>query len=243
MPSIPGKRAGTTESLTADGLARLNPARIAIEIPGRAQPLVVGERSGSNLFYLSPIDPFMLLIKGALLIAMVLSIPMLIYQIWLFVAPGLLRRERKVVKPIIIMSGLLFPFGALFAYYISHLTLKVLMSFGDSIAGLQPNIVASNYLGFILTMMLVFGIVFEFPLVLLLLANFGVIDSRFLVERRKWAVVIIAIVAAVATPTPDAFTMLSMMLPLVILYEISIWIIRIMERSRRRAKRAVVPSV
>jgi sec-independent protein translocase protein TatC len=228
IPGIAGATTRTTAS--AELLKHVSPDRIAIEIPGAKMPVVVGSKSSTSLFFLSPIEPFTLLVKGALLLSALVAIPMAIYQLWLFVAPGLLAEERRIVRPVLLSSLVLFPLGAMFAYLLAHVMLRVLLGFGEYIPGLQPNIVASKYLGFILTLMLGFGVVFEFPLVLLLLSRIGVIDSRFLVERRKWAVLIISVVSAAVTPTPDPLSMLAMMLPLLVLYEISIWVIVTTER-------------
>ncbi len=190
-----------------------------------------GARHQTNLFFLSPLEPFMLLLKGALLVSALIAIPMAIYQLWLFIAPGLLPRERQVVKPVLVASLFLFPMGAIFAYFLSHVMLRVLLGFSDYIPGLEPNIVASKYLGFMLTLMLAFGLVFEFPLVLLLFARLGLINASFLVERRKFAILLVAIAAAAITPTPDPLNMLLVMTPLIILYEVSIWVIRAVERA------------
>lgn len=218
--------------LTTDTLAGLAADRFRLELPFGLPPIEAGGgKPQSRLYYLSPIEPIMLLIKGALLSSLVFSLPMFVYQFWLFTAPGLMRRERKVVKWILSSSLLLFPAGAMFAYLISEICLRFLIAFGDDIPGLTPNIVASKYVGFILGLMLVFGVLFEFPLVLVLLSRLGVIDSAFLVRRRKLAIVIISVVAAVATPSPDPFTMVLMLLPLIGLYEGSIWTIRMLERA------------
>jgi sec-independent protein translocase protein TatC len=202
---------------------------IAIRSGQNEHVFQIAGKSQTSLFFLSPIEPFTLLVKGAFLVSLVASIPFAIYQLWLFIAPGLLPQERRIVKPILLASLLLFPLGAGFAYAVSHVMLKILLGFSDYIPGLQPNIVASHYLSFILTLMLGFGLVFEFPLVLILLARIGVVNSRFLIERRKYAILVIAIIAAAVTPTPDALNMLIMMAPLLILYEISIWVIRLIE--------------
>lgn len=192
----------------------------------------IGAKSRSSLYYLSPIEPFTLLVKGALLLSALLAIPMAIYQVWQFVAPGLLPNEKRVILPVILASLILFPLGASFAYVVSHTMLRILLSFSDYIPGLEANIVASHYLNFMLTLMLGFGLVFEFPLVLILLARLGVIDAQFLAQRRKYAILVIAVLAAVVTPTPDALNMLVMMAPLVVLYEVSIWIIRFVQPRR-----------
>lgn len=227
--NVPRTVAGAVD--TTKALAAIARDRLAIKLPVEDRSVVVGARSSSNLFFLSPIEPFMLLVKGALLVSAIFSFPMIIYQGWLFIAPGLKRKERRVARPVLLASLILFPVGAGFAYLIAHIALKVLIGFGDNIPGLQPNIVASKYLGFLLTLMLAFGIVFEFPLILVLLSRIGVVDADLLVKRRKWAIVILSVVAAVATPTPDPFTMTAMLLPLLALYEASIWAMRAMEKA------------
>ena len=210
-------------------MAAISPQRIAIEIPG-GDSVIVGQKSRTSLHFLSPLEPFFLLLKGGLLISCVFSVPLAIYQLWLFTAPGLKRRERRVVKPILLSSFVLFPLGAAFAYLIAHLALKVLLSFSDQIPGLQPNIVASEYLGFLMTLMLAFGIVFEFPLVLVLLSRIGIVNSAMLVKYRRMAILVIAVAAAIFTP-PDPFSMIVTILPMVLLFEASIWAIRVFERG------------
>jgi sec-independent protein translocase protein TatC len=190
-----------------------------------------GGKSNQNLFFLSPVEPFFLLVKASLLLALPLTAIVAIHQLWLFIAPGLLPRERRIVKPILLASLILFPLGASFAYAVSHVMLRILLSFSEAIPGLQANIVASSYLSFILTLMLGFGLVFEFPLLLILLSRLGLIDSAFLIQRRKYAILVIAVLAAVLTPSPDALNMILMMLPLIVLYELSIWAIRIIEKA------------
>jgi sec-independent protein translocase protein TatC len=226
---LPASQAGS--SSTTHSLEQFARDRVMIDLADGSKPFIIGAKSTSSLSYLSPLDPFMLLMKGALLAGCIVSVPMAIFQLWLFIAPGLLPRERQIVKPVILTSLVLFPIGALFAYFLAHATLTVLMEIGRAIPSLYPNIVASEYIGFILMLMIVFGLVFEFPLVLVLLARIGIIDSSYMVKTRKWAILIIAVVSAAATPTPDPFTMAMMMLPLLVLYEISLWVIRAMERA------------
>lgn len=197
------------------------------------EPIEIGPKTQAHLTYLTPLEPFFLWIQGALLLSCVLTIPMLVYQFWLFISPGLLRTERGIVGPLLGASILLFPMGAGFAYAISQIVLKALLSFGDSIPFLEPNLVASRYISFILIMMFMFGLVFEFPLVLLLLSRLGIVNSAMLTRQRRLAIVIMAVIAAVATPSPDPFSMLIMLFPLLVLYEGSIWAIRVMERRDR----------
>jgi sec-independent protein translocase protein TatC len=208
---------------------------LSVRVDGHEVVVPLGSKSQTSLFFLSPIEPFVLLVKGALLLSVFLTIPLGLQQLWLFVAPGLLQNERRIIRPILLASLVLFAFGVAFAYGISHAMLRILLGFSDYIPGLQPNIVASEYLSFMLTLMLGFGLVFEFPLVLILLSRLGIITSRFLVERRKYAILVIAVASAAITPTPDAFNMLLMMAPLLILYELSIWIIRLLEKRSAAA--------
>ena len=199
------------------------------ELPDGTRVPLGGGRSATSLYYLSPVDPFFLIVKGAMLISAVVVVPLTIYQFWLFVAPGLRRRERKIVRPILLSAFLLFPVGAAFAYFVSHFALRALMAFGSRIPFLEPNIVASEYLGFILMLMLAFGLIFEFPLVLVLLNRMGIVTSRTLAEKRRYAILLISIMAAIFTP-PDPFSMIAGILPLVVLYELSLWVIRVFER-------------
>ncbi len=224
---------GGQTSQTSLPLSRLQSID-ALQLRLRTGEIIVPLRSKnqSSLFFLSPADPFWLLIKGALLLSIFLTIPMALYQTWRFVEPGLLAAERRIVRPILVASVFLFLLGVFFAYLMSHVMLRFLLGLSAYIPDLQPNIVASDYLGFMLTLMLGFGLVFEFPLVLILLARLGVISSQMLAARRKYAILVIAVAAAAVTPTPDAFSMIMMMLPLVVLYELSIWIIRLIEPRR-----------
>lgn len=235
-PDIPSDTVSTQTLLSA--LAR-DSFRISLE--GVDQPIEIGPKTQTHLNYLTPLEPFYLWLQGALLLSAVLTIPMLVYQFWLFVSPGLLKSERGSVGPLLVGSIILFPMGAGFAYGIMHVTLKVLLSFGDSIPFLEPNLVASSYLSFILIMMIMFGLVFEFPLILLLLAGLGIVNADKLAGQRKIAVVLMAIVAAVATPSPDPFSMIVMLVPLLALYEGSIFAIRYLEKRRAAANKAVAP--
>ncbi len=235
-PDLRTLTASTSATALMESLAT---DRLIVELPG-GKRVTVGARSKTDLFYLSPVEPFFLLLKGGALIAAVVVVPLSIYQLWLFVAPGLKRRERKVVRPVLVSSLLLFPLGASFAYFVSHFALQALLAFGDKVAGLQPNIVASEYLGFILTLMLVFGLIFEFPLVLVLLNRIGFVTSAQLVTNRRYALLIISVLAALVTP-PDPFSMLAGILPLFLLYEVSIWVIRFFEKADR-AEQLPVPA-
>jgi len=239
-PNNPLTTATTTAPPTASTFDILANNSFRIMVDGMKEPINIGPKTQSRLSYLTPLEPFYLWLQGALLLSAILTIPMVVYQFWLFISPGLLKAERGTVGPLLLASIVLFPLGAGFAYAIMHVTLKVLMSFGDQIPGLEPNLVASSYLSFILIMMMMFGLVFEFPLVLLLMAGLGIVTSEMLVQKRRIAIVALSIVSAVATPSPDPATMIIMLLPLLALYEGSIYAIKYMERKRDRNMPAVV---
>ncbi len=227
------------DAISPEIVGRLAQDSFRIIIDGQTEPIQIGPKTGANLTFLTPLEPFFLWVQGALLLSAVVTIPMIVWQFWLFLSPGLLRSERGVIGPLLGASILLFPMGAGFAYMISQIVLKALLSFGDSIPFLEPNLVASRYISFILMMMFMFGLVFEFPLVLLLLSRLGIVSAALLVRHRRGAIVGMAVIAAVTTPSPDPFSMLLMLGPLILLYEGSIWAIRLMEgRSREREEAA-----
>ena len=222
--------------LTSESLALLSTDSIMLEVPGAPSPVTLGRaaRPINNLYFLSPAEPFMLLMKASLLFGCLAGIPALIWQGWLFAAPGLRRNERNLIKPALIWSLLLFPLGAGFAWAIIGFALNILINFGTQIPGLQPNLAAAQYVGFVLTLMIVFGIVFEFPLVMVLLGYLGLVKSSMLVKRRRECIVVLAIVAGALTP-PDPVTMIAMLIPLLLLFELSIILMRTMERKREKA--------
>jgi sec-independent protein translocase protein TatC len=232
---------GNDQSSSAS-LQNLSTNSIRVFLEGAENPVEIGPRTRAQLSYLTPMEPFFLWMQGALLLSGVVAIPMLIYQFWLFLAPGLMRRERRIIGPLLTFAIVLFPIGAMFAYVILQVTLQVLFSFGDSIPGLEPNLVAGKYVSFALMMMISFGVVFEFPLVLVLLGRLHIIDSSFLVKKRKMAAVVMSVVAAFATPSTDPFSMVVMWIPLLLLYEGAIWAMRLIEKGDRTSDEAEIIS-
>lgn len=228
---------GELVPVTTTTLALAGKARLHLQAGDASPvPITAGAHRANNLIFLSPLEPIYLLFQAAGIIGLVLTIPMAAYQGWLFLAPGLLSQERRVLGWTLLSIVLLFPLGAGFAFVAARLMLAVLLEFSSLIPGLEPSLVAAKGISFLLTMMLVFGVVFEFPLVLVLLSRIGVVSSRFLIQWRKTAIVLLSIIAAIATPSPDPFSMLAMFLPLVVLYEVSVRVIVYLE-SRRQAEK------
>lgn len=201
--------------------------------PAEAPPDLVFGDSQQHLYFFSPLDKVMLWFKVALLLGVVLAVPVVLYQIWGFVAPGLVESERRAARPILLAGVLLFPIGAGFAYGIFRFLLGVLVSF--QVADMEPMLNVWDVLDLELKLMLMFGLAFELPVVVVFLVSIGVLDPS---QLRKWrAAVIVAITAisAIFAP-PDAVSMLTLMAPMVILYEISIWVSVPIARKRRLAK-------
>lgn len=179
------------------------------------------ETAGGGLVFTGVMDKFMAHLKVSFLAAMVLSCPMWIYQAWKFVAPGLYSNEKKYGASFIIAGSFLFLSGICFVYFFVYpVTFDFLMNFGGDTD--KPLITISDYISFFIMTTLMFGLVFELPLVIVLLGILGIVDAQFLRAKRRFAMVILAVVAAIATPTPDALSMVIMMAPLAVLYEISI---------------------
>ena len=183
-----------------------------------------------KLIFLSPTDMFMAHIKITMMAAVILSCPIWIFQLWKFIAPGLYAHEKKY-SLLFIGSGVgLFLVGCSFCYFlVLPAALQFLLTFGGSVG--QAMITLSEYLSFFVTMILVFGAAFEMPLVIVILGLFGIVDQKFLREKRRYAVVILAIVAAIVTP-PDIMSMLMLLVPLYVLYECSIIVVGITGRRK-----------
>ncbi len=184
-------------------------------------PLISVMNKGDKLIFTGLPEAFFTYLKVAFLAGLILAGPIIIYQFWMFVAPGLYRKERKVMIPIVVLSTLFFIGGALFGYFIVFpWGFKFFLSFAsDSIQALPS---MKEYLSFATKLLLAFGLVFELPIVITFLARLGLVTVPFLRENRKYAVLIFFVGAAMITP-PDVVTQIMMAFPLMLLYEISIW--------------------
>jgi sec-independent protein translocase protein TatC len=177
-----------------------------------------------------PLEPFSFRIKTAMVVGLFLGGPVIFYQLWRFIVPGLTDRERRYAFPFVALSQLMFAFGIAFAWYVIPKGLGILLS----IAGpqVQTLLQAGDYLSFLLTMMVAFGLVFEVPLVLVFLSLLGIVKAQGLRRARPYAIVGAAVLAALVTPTTDPVTMLLMMAPLVVFYELSVVFAWLVERRR-----------
>ncbi len=165
---------------------------------------------------------FIIKLELAVIFGVVLNLPYLFYQIWAFVSPGLLEKERKYVVPVVLFATLSFLAGAAFAYFlIVPLALEFFLSLAPE--SVSNQIALDFYFGFIARLVLVFGVVFELPIVALFLTKIGIITPNTLKKYRRYAIVIIFIAAAILTP-PDPTTQIMLAVPLLVLYEVTIWL-------------------
>lgn len=189
-----------------------------------------------RLKFLSPMDPFFITLKLAVLVGLVLAGPVIIYQVWAFFSPALNPAEKRVIVPSLYLGMLLFLGGVLMAYFVV-LPLALGFSMGFQTDALEQSIVASEYLGMATRLLLAFGIVFELPVVLVVLSILGLVTPEFLAAQRRYAIAIITIVSCLITPG-DVGSSIFMMIPLYLLYEASILLARVVTRRRTAAPAA-----
>jgi sec-independent protein translocase protein TatC len=183
-------------------------------------PLIRVMKSGDTLIFTNLPEAFFTYLKVSLLAGLMLAAPVILYQFWMFVAPGLYQRERRVLLPIVFLSSLFFLGGALFGYFIVF-PWGFQFFLGFATEHIRPLPSMREYLSFSAKLLLAFGIVFEMPLVLTAMARLGIVSVGFLKKNRKYAILLFFIAAAVLTP-PDVVTQIMMALPLMLLYEVSI---------------------
>src|SRR5437763_3918844 len=191
---------------------------------------------GGKLRVTSPTDPFFITLKFAFVVGLVLASPVVGYQAWAFLTPALYERERRLIIPALSAGALLFLAGASAAYlWVLPRALAVLLSFQHDV--FDPLITADKYFAFAAQLIIAFGVVTELPLVVVILAILGLVTPQFLARNRRYAIAISAVASALLAP-PDAVSMLLMMGPLWLLYEVSIWCAWVVENRRRRRQSA-----
>ena len=187
---------------------------------------------GTKLKYLSPTDPFFITLKLAILVGALLASPLVIYQLWAFLAPALLPSEKRVIVPALYLGLVLFAAGVAMSYEIVlPMTLRFTMGFQTE--SLEQAIVIGEYMSVVTRLLMAFGIVFELPVVVLILSALGLVTPEFLASKRRHALAIITVLAAVLTPGDVITVTLMMMAPLAVLYELSIWLARLVTRRRK----------
>jgi sec-independent protein translocase protein TatC len=194
-----------------------------------AAPLIASLPKGATLIATSVISPFLVPLKILLMAAFLVALPVVLYQAWAFVAPGLYMHEKKLVLPLVVSSTLLFFVGVSFCYFfVFKQVFRFIQGFAPKSITAAPDIEA--YLSFVLTMFLAFGLAFEVPIVVVVLARLGFVSIEKLKAFRGYFIVLAFIIAAVITP-PDVISQLSLAIPMCVLYEVGIWAAQIFIRT------------
>jgi sec-independent protein translocase protein TatC len=208
------------------------------------QPLAdaLAGQANRNMIFTALYEQFFTYVKIGMFGALCLAFPYMAFQLWMFIAPGLYKHERKAFIPFLVATPLMFILGASFVRYLMlprviqfFLSEEIPAGPGQIAIQLAPRV--GEYLSFVMTLIFAFGVCFELPVLLTLLGRVGIVSSKGLSSARRYAIVGVFAVAAVVTP-PDVFSQLSLAFPLVGLYEISILCVKLIERSRARAEAA-----
>jgi sec-independent protein translocase protein TatC len=213
----------------------------AFDVLGLLMRPIAPHLPDGKLYFTSPIEPFMLTLKLAFYTGLVLASPVIIWQLWKFLSPALYAKERRIVLPVSLAAVLLFLGGVLLAYLLVLPTaIRVLLGF--QARSLQPIVTAKEYFGFAMQVVIAFGAIFEIPLVLLILVYLKVISARFLSRNRRFAVAGNAFLSMLLSP-PDLISMTLMMIPVQLLYEITVLLARLLERRRAKQEASSGPEV
>ncbi len=197
---------------------------------------IINNNLNRKLIFTALHEAFLTYLKVAFFASIFITSPIFLTQIWKFIAPGLYNNEKKALLPYLIATPVLFLLGGFLVYYlIMPLAIKFFLSFESSantnMIAIQLEAKVNEYLSLIMRLIFAFGISFQLPVVLSLLARVGFIDSKYLKSRRKYVIVIIFAFAAILTP-PDPITQIGLALPLLLLYELSIWSVKFLEKKK-----------
>ncbi len=197
-------------------------------------PYIVLTPSGiknQSLVFLGPAEAFWMHLKISLISGLILSLPVIFFQLWKFISPGLLPKERKYIMPFVVSASALFFAGAFFCFIIVlPFAMNFLLTYKTE--NLVPMISVGKYIDFCLKFILAFGAIFELPLIILFLSRLGIVKPETLARHRKYAILGAFVIAAILTPTPDAFNQTLMAVPIILLYEVGILVSRIFIRRK-----------
>jgi len=195
------------------------------------KPLVDAMQAQSSMIFTGLPEAFFIHMKIAFFASLFLTAPYTLFEIWRFVSPGLYKNEKRLVFPFVFFSTILFIGGVLFGYFVA---LPPAFSFFVSFSTdfLKPMISFREYLDLTLKFLLAFGLCFEMPVFMFFLAKIGIVNAKMLAKQRRYAILIIFIAAAVLTPSPDAVSQILMAIPLMVLYEVSIFVAKFARRNK-----------
>jgi len=196
-----------------------------------ASPMIHALPAGSKMIATGVITPFLIPVKVTMLVALIIALPWVLYQMWAFVAPGLYTHEKRLVAPLVISSSLLFITGVAFCYFFVFRTVfPFINNFAPKSVSVAPDI--DSYVDFVLTMFMAFGVTFEVPIIVIVLVRMGLVPLAKLKQIRPYAVVGAFVISAVVTP-PDIMSQVLLALPLCLLYEVGLLVAPIFERATR----------
>jgi sec-independent protein translocase protein TatC len=188
-----------------------------------------------RLAYLNPVTPFFFIMKTSVLSGLILAFPLVLYQVWAFLSPALEKKEKRVIVPSLYMGLVLFAAGVMLAYEVAlPVSLQFLLGIQTEI--LQPMLTADEYLSFVIRLLMAFGLIFELPVVILILSVLGLVTPAFLRSRRRHAIVIITVTASLLSPGDVVMVTVIMMIPLILLYEFSIFLSALVYRRKEEAE-------
>lgn len=191
-----------------------------------SEPVRSALPEGSSLVFISATEPFFTYLKIGALAGLLISLPVIFWQIWSFVAPGLYNHEKKYIFPFVIASSLCFGIGTYFGFVVVFPTIfTFLIKFGTGSGEINAMLSMGSYLSLSSKLLIAFGLVFELPIVIFFLARLGIVDHIWLAKNRKFALLIGFVIGAVLTP-PDVFSQTALALPFFVLYEVGIWVAR-----------------
>jgi sec-independent protein translocase protein TatC len=202
------------------------------------KPLIENLPEGSSLIFTRPAEGFTTYLKVSFFAAVFMAVPFILYQAWKFIGPALYKEEKQIVVPFIFFGSLFFAAGAAFCYYVaSPPAFKFLLNeYSSEYVKAFPTI--REALSFLMALIFGFGLVFEFPLIIFILARVGVVTSSWLRKQRKYAIIISAMIAAILTPTTDAISMMLMFVPIVVFYELGILVAWIFGKKKKNENEA-----
>lgn len=182
-----------------------------------------------KLYFLSPTEPFFTAFKISFLAGFIIASPFIFYQVWKFIEPALYEHEKRLALPFVFFTTIFFIVGVLFCFYmVLPIAIGFFINFGNVQLEAEAIFSVKEYISFVLRMLFAFGVTFELPVVLSLFARLGIVSPQFLIKIRPYFIVIAFIVAAILTPTPDIFSQLMLAIPMVVFYEISIFMAKIL---------------
>lgn len=201
-----------------------------------AYPMMVALPEGSKMIATGVVTPFLIPVKVTMLVAFIIALPWVLYQMWAFVAPGLYTHEKKLVAPLVISSSVLFIAGIAFCYFLVFgVVFRFINDFAPKSISVAPDI--DSYFGFVMTMFIAFGLTFEVPVVVIVLVRMGLVTVEKLKQIRPYVIVGAFVIAAIVTP-PDVVSQLLLAIPLCLLYEVGLFLAPLFVRATQAPEEA-----